>query len=96
MAHRIGFRGGSDVPSLHVADHHQALFLTVIHGLLIGDHAFHAKLFIHGDLRLHGRDQIRHRVHDPLIELPDGLRRPLQGLSAFRKSRFLNLLRDIL
>ena len=77
MPHGIGFRGGTDVAALDIADNHQILFLTVIHSFLVSDHAFDPELLIHGDLRLYRGNQVVNRIHNPLVVLPDGLSRSL-------------------
>ena len=96
MSNRIGLGSGADIPALHISDHHKALFLTVINGLLIGDQAFDAELFIHGDLRLHRRNQIADRVNDPFIILPNRLTRSLQRLAVFLIGFLLDISRNIL
>ena len=93
MSDRICLRGGTNVPALDVADYDQPLLLTVVNGLLKGDHAWYAKLFIHGNLRLHRRNQIIDRIHQPLIVLPDRLCCALQRLSGLCKRLLFDIFR---
>ena len=93
MAHRIGFRCRTDITALDITDDHQPFLLTIFHGLLEGDKPFHAELLIHGDLRLHRRDQIVDGIHDRLVIQPDRLCRSLHRLPVLRISLLLYMLR---
>ena len=70
-------RGRADVAALCIADHYKSLLLAVFHSLVIRLQSLDTELLIHGDLRLHGRNQIPGVIHDLLVEIPDGICRAL-------------------
>ncbi len=73
-----GISGGSraDIAALYIADHNQILFVAVIHRPPEHRKPRQPKLLVHGNLRLHRRNQIIHGVHNRLIKLPDRLGSP--------------------
>ena len=95
MSGCICSRCGTNVAPLGVADYNQALFVAVIHCLLIYNKAFYAKLLIHGNLRLNGRNQVPCMVNDFLIKFPDGLCSAFQGLAVGVKGFLHHMLRHI-
>ena len=95
MSYRVSRGRRTNVSTLDVTDHHQSLFLAVLHRLLESHKSRDPELLIHGDLRLYRRDQIPGLVHDLLVKLPDGFRRALQCLSVLGKSFLLYLFRHI-
>ena len=95
MSYCIGCGRRTNVSTLDVADHHQSLFLAVLHRLLESHKPRDPELLIHGDLRLYRRDQIPGLVHDLLVKLPDGFRRAFQRLTILCKGFLLHLFRHI-
>ena len=94
---RRGIRrgGGTDIPSLRIADHEKSLLLTVADGSLVYFKSFDPKLLIHGDLRLYRWNNVIDMVHDFFIKLPDGLRCAFQCLTKLIKCLSCHMLRYI-
>ena len=95
MSNCICRRSRPDITTLDITDHDKTFLLTVIHGLLEGDHARNTKLLIHCNLRLYGRNQIIYRINDSLIVLPDCLCCSFQSLSILLKCFLRQMLRHI-
>ena len=83
MSYGVGLRGGAYIASLHVTDHDQSLFMTVVHRLLVCRKSRDAELLVHRYLRLHRRDQIICGIHDGFVERQHGFRRCIETLSLF-------------
>ena len=81
MGGSVGGGGGTDISSLGIADDNQPLSLTVVYSLFIHFQPLNAKLLVHGNLRLYGRDQIVCSVHNCFVKFPDGICRPFQSLA---------------
>ena len=75
----IGGGGGADVPPLDVGNDEQAFALGIADGALQHLHALPAQILVIGGLGLHGGDDVAQGVHQPHIELIDGLAGPLQA-----------------
>ena len=95
MGGGVGRGSGTDVPSLHIADHDQILLVTIVHRLLESDHPRDAELLVHGDLGLDRGNQIVNRIHNSLVVLPHRLGGSLQRLAEFLVCFLYDVLRYI-
>ena len=92
----VGLSGGADVSPLDVGNDKETLFSGVADGLLHGLHALPAQFLVVGGLGLHGGDHVAQSVHQPLVELKDGVGRPLQRLAVLVIAGLPNVGGDIL
>ena len=63
----------TDITALYITDDDQTLLSAVFDGPVIGRQPRQSELLIHGDLRLHGGNNIVHCIYNGLVELPDSL-----------------------
>ena len=96
MTNCICCRCGTDITSFDITDHNQIFGFTILNRFLVCDQSRDTKLLIHGDLWFHCRDQIKGRIHDSFVILPDCFCSALQSLPKLCKSLFLDMLRNII